>query len=93
MVDSGAEGNFVSKAFVGRMGIPDQAKRDAYDIVAIDGNPLSQEDDGRVSRETKPLPVAIQRHHEDLQFDIVRIASYDIVLGIPWLKRHNPGID
>ena len=25
--------------------------------------------------------------------DVVRIASYNVVLGIPWLKRYNPTID
>jgi hypothetical protein len=32
-------------------------------------------------------------HHESSSFDVCRIGHYPIVLGIPWLRRHNPTID
>ena len=57
-----------------------------------DGNPFTARD-GRVDEETKPLPVAIQQRHEELTLDIVGMASHDTVLGIPWLKEHNPEVD
>ncbi len=40
-----------------------------------------------------PLPVAIQQRHEELTLDIVGMATHDTVLGIPWLKEHNPEVD
>jgi len=48
----------------------------------VDGNPLPNENE-RVDKETKPLSIAIQRHHEKLTFDIVEMAIHDIVLGMP----------
>lgn len=49
----------------------------------IDENLLGN---GKVDKEPKPLPVAIQQHHDGLIFDIVRMATHDIVLEIPWLS-------
>ena len=92
MVDSDATENFMSQKLISRKGLATQRKKDAYDLTVIDGSPLPSED-GRVDTETIPLPIAIQHHHEELTFDIVRMATHDIVLGMPWLKKHNPEID
>ena len=82
----------MSESLVERKRLPTRQKKDAYDLVVIDGNPLPS-GNGRVDTETRPLPVATQRHHEELTFDIVRMATHDIVLGMPWLRKHNPTID
>ncbi len=92
MVDSGATGNFMARALVEREGYPTQKKLDAYNLVVVDENPLL-DGNGRVDKETKPLPIAIQQHHEELTFDIVGMATHDIVLGMPWLKQHNLEVD
>ena len=92
MVDSGATGNFMSQSLLDRKGLPIRKKDDAYDLMVIDGNPLPS-GDGRVVNETTPLPVATQQHYEELTFDVVRMASHEIVLGMPWLRKHNPTID
>jgi len=47
--------------------------------VIVDGNPLLDGNE-RVNKETKPLSIAIQQHHEKLIFDIVRIITHNIVL-------------
>ena len=43
--------------------------------------------------ESGPLPMAIQDHTENINFDVTPLGEYDIVLGIPWLQYHNPTID
>ena len=93
MVDSGATGNFISPELVATLGCATQEKDEPYQLQAIDGNSLSKDDSRGVVKETKPLPVAIQRHHEELTFDIVGMATHDVVLGMPWLKKHNPILD
>ena len=40
-----------------------------------------------------PLPLAFQGHHEEIVLDIVPMARHDVVLGTPWLEKHNPSID
>jgi len=82
MVDSGATGNFMVRALVKKEGYSTQKKPDAYNLVIVDGNPLPDENE-RVNKEIKPLSIAIQQHHEELIFNIVRITTHDIVLRMP----------
>jgi hypothetical protein len=35
----------------------------------------------------------INEHVEELFLDITSLGRHDMVLGIPWLKTHNPSID
>jgi len=82
MVDSDATGNFMIKALVKKKGYSTQKKSDAYNLVIVDENSLPDENE-RVNKETKPLSIAIQQHHEKLIFNIVGMATHDIVLRMP----------
>jgi len=82
MIDSDATGNFMARALVKKEDYSTQKKSDAYNLMIVDENPLLDENE-RVNKETKPLSIAIQQHHEELTFDIVRMATHDIVLGMP----------
>ena len=88
MIDSGASGNFISTSTVNRFGLATQSKEHGYELVAVDGSALPG-----VSEETVPLQLVTQRHHEDIIFDVVEMANHHIVLGMPWLRQHNPTID
>ena len=90
MIDSGASGNFVSKTLVQSIDLPTRTKKDYYRLQLIDGSSLSA---GKVDEETFPLPMSIQRHHEEFAFDVVEMATHNVILGIPWLKKHNPIIN
>jgi hypothetical protein len=92
MIDSGATGNFLSHKFTSSNDLAIQKKKAPYELIVIDGSPLSTKD-GRVDRETMPLPVAIQKHHKKLTFDIIQMATHNVILGMPWLELHNPTID
>jgi len=72
----------MAKALVEREGYSTQKKPDAYNLMIVDENPLPNENE-RVNRETKPLSIAIQRHHKELIFDIVEMTTHDIVLEMP----------
>ena len=41
----------------------------------------------------KGLLRCLGSHTETLQFDVTRLAHFPMVLGYPWLQRHNPSID
>jgi hypothetical protein len=82
MVDSDATDNFMVKALVKREDYSTQKKPNVYNLMIVDENSLPDENE-RVNRETKPLSIAIQQHHEELIFDIVGIATHDIVLKMP----------
>ena len=88
MIDSGATGNFMATRFVKRHGIATREKHEGYELIAVDGSSLPD-----VDSETIPLPLALQRHHEEITLDVTDMASHDVVLGMPWLRKHNPIID
>ena len=90
MIDSGATGNFISRDLVRSADLPTRKKKQQYDLQMADGSTLST---GRVDEETTSLPVAIQRHHEEITFDVVGMATHHVILGMPWLNKHNPGIN
>jgi len=35
------------------------------------------------------LPIAIGVYYEKITFNIIKIAIYNVILGILWLRRHN----
>jgi len=44
---------------------------------------------GSIDKEITSLPFIIQRHYKEMSFDIIRMATYYIILGMPWLKKYN----
>jgi len=88
MIDSGANGCFISERFVQQHGIATRKKKARYELRAVDGSALPD-----VDRETDTIRLAHQQHLEDTSLDVVEMANHDIVLGIPWLEWHNPTIN
>ena len=91
-MDSGATGNFILFRTVEKFMIPQQRKVSPIELRVIDGTPISQ-DGGYIRKETLPTTMRIQQHSEKIQFDIMKISGHNIVLGIPWLKKHNPTVN
>ena len=47
----------------------------------------------KVTREVRVSELLIQGHQEAITLDIIDLAGYDIVFGIPWLEKHNPHLN
>ncbi len=80
MIDSGASGNFISEVLVRLVGLLTRRKKDLYDLRIADGLTLLK---GSVDEETTSLLFVIQRYYKEMSFDIIRIATYYIILGMP----------
>ncbi|HEY9845636.1 MAG TPA: retropepsin-like aspartic protease/reverse transcriptase, partial [Candidatus Caenarcaniphilales bacterium] len=91
IIDSGAAMNAISTKFQKQMRIPCRKKRKPYGLTVVNGSPLPGT--GRVTQETRPLEMTIQQHHEEIILDVLDMASHDVVIGLPWLKRWNPRIN
>ena len=93
MIDSGATGNFMTRKVADTQGLLTQRKADPYPLLVVDGEPISS-NNGMVTHETVPLEMVMLRgHKETIQFDIVNMDNHACILGVPWLRRHNPQID
>ena len=91
LVDSGAGSSYASTQLAQRLKHKKQVKKEPYKLTMADGSPLDQ-DDGWVKNEIHQAHLRIQNHHEQLSLDIVNI-KYDIILGMEWLRKHNPKVD
>ena len=92
MINFDATRNFVSSSLVDKKKLSTQKKKNAYSLMTIDEDSLKGNDE-MIIEETIPLTMTFQQHHEELTLDVVRMISHDVVLGMPWLKLHNPNID
>ena len=49
--------------------------------------------DKQITQQTKLVKLILQKHTKNISLDINNIASYNIILGKPWLQQNNPVID
>ena len=92
MINFDATRNFVSSFFVNKKDLLTQKKKNAYNLMTIDEDPLKSNDE-MIIEEIIPLMMTFQQHHKELTLNIVRMINHDIVLGMLWLKMHNLNID
>ena len=90
LIDSGASACFIDYNFVKRYNITRRKKTSPSVVRVIDGREVQS---GKVTEITSPLRLYIGKHCEKIEFNIIRSPTYPIVLGMTWLKQHNPDID
>ena len=89
LVDSGADDNFIDTSFATQVHIPCQLLPHPKKVFALDGRFLAQ-----VTHRTVPVNLMISgNHHESISFFLIPSPASPVVLGLPWLKLHNPHID
>jgi hypothetical protein len=47
----------------------------------------------KLDQETGDLTIDINDHKEMINFDVMKLGKYKIMLRILWLSKHNPEID
>jgi hypothetical protein len=89
LLDCGATGLFMGKNFATRERI--NTKKLSVPIVVrnVDGSPNEA---GPIT-EVADLILRFKGHYERTIFAITEIGNEDIILGLPWLKEHNPEVD
>jgi hypothetical protein len=90
MVDLGATGNYMNPGFMKKLGLLGKAKAVPELITG-----LNRENLGTLLIITKSGTVlmVVLGHLKYLNFNIILMGWYDVVLGILWLKNHNLVID
>jgi hypothetical protein len=58
-------------------------------LTGLNGEKLSR---NRIEEETGWLPMIIDKHFEMINFDIAKLGRDNVILGILWLRKHNPEI-
>lgn len=89
LVDSGAEGNFMDSALAAKWGLPTTPLQTPLTARALNGAHLAL-----ISLTTVPVSLIISgNHREEIVFYLLESPCNSIVLGHPWLIKHNPHIE
>jgi len=89
MIDSGATEDFIDREVCHKHGIKMIKARNPREIYLADGKPSAM---GPVTHLTK-VPMDIGSHRELATFQVANLQNHEVILGMPWLKEHNPTID
>ncbi len=91
LMDSGAAGNFISSRALTGFKIPRRRNDATYQITTVQGKPLGR---GLVRYHTPEVSLHIGCFHiERISLLVLEEAVVDVVLGRPWLAKHQPTID
>jgi hypothetical protein len=86
MVDSGSEGNFIHPDIVRKYDLITVTRERPLKVTHVQGGTVA------LVKEQAITAVKIGGHREIAVFDICPIGKHRIILGVPWLKRHEPRI-
>jgi len=89
MIDSGATEDFIDQEFCNKCQIRTTKAKNPREIYLADGEPSSM---GPVTH-IATVPIDIGAHKEITTFQVARLQNHEVILGMPWLKNHNPRID
>jgi transposase InsO family protein len=89
LLDSGASGLFIDRAYVERNRIPTRRLQRPIPVLNVDGTP----NEGGAITEVVSLVLKYQEHSERALFAVTSLGGQDLILGLPWLKQHNPEVD
>ena len=89
LLDSGATGLFIDEDFVKAKNITTHKLPHSIAVYNIDGT-LNQH--GSI-KETVELIIRFQDHTERATFHVTTLGGVPIILGHPWLTKHNPDIN
>lgn len=89
MIDSGVSTLFINKRFVKEHNVTTQKLKDSIPVYNIDGTPNQA---GHITH-VAVLGMRIGEHNEQAVFTVTDIGPEDVIIGIDWLRKHNPSID
>jgi len=89
MIDSGATEDFIDQDFCDKYQIRTTKAKNPREIYLADGEPSSM---GPVTH-IATVRMDIGDHKEIAIFQVARLQNHEAILGMPWLKNHNPRID
>ena len=89
MIDSGATEDFIDQEVCNKHGIKMIKAKNPREIYLANGKLSAM---GPVTHMTK-VPMDISSHRELTTFQVANLQNHEVILGMPWLRKHNPTID
>jgi len=89
MIDSGATEDFIDEEVCKKHEIKMIKAKNPREVYLADGKPSAM---GPVTHMTK-VPMDISSHRAVATFQVANLQNHEVILGMPWLRQHNPTID
>lgn len=90
MTDTGAEGKgFIDKSWAKSRNLQFLPLKKSFEIEVFDGHPAES---GRVTHYVRAGLRIADHYQKSMIFYVTKLGSYPIVLGMPWLKQHDPQV-
>jgi len=89
MIDSGATEDFIDREVYNKQGIKMIKAKNHREIYLADRKPSAM---GPVTHMTR-VPMDIRSHWDLATFQVANLQNHEVILGMPWLREHNPTID
>ena len=89
MIASGATEDFIDKGVYDKHGNKTINAKNPSEICLVDGKPSAM---GPVTHMTD-VPMDISSHRELATFQEANLENHEVILGMPWLREHNPTIN
>ena len=85
LIDGGASRDYVADRFVQRWGLP-TTRSERLRVRSADGNIV-------YTSRAATVTLELGGFTDSVQCVVTQLAGYDVILGKPWLARHNPAIN
>jgi hypothetical protein len=89
MIDCRATENFIDQRYIEQNNIPLQWKAIPHRVLAVDGWEVAN----RLVSHEGLVDLTINNHYETIRLYCITIGNTPIIMGLPWLRKHNPNID
>lgn len=86
LIDSGSSAQFISTKLALAIEAPLTEKKVGNTVTLANGSK-------EMSRHKTTITYSLCDFSEEEDFHLLNLATYDLVLGRPWLNRHNPRVD
>jgi len=86
LIDSGASSNFMHEDMARKLNVKLQDQKEPQPVKDIQGRAL-----GWISKYARTA-VNVGQHQEVINFNVIPLGIHGLVLGLPWLQKHDPEI-
>jgi Retroviral aspartyl protease len=92
LLDSGYIRNYINLKWLRKHQIAEKRKSNLYTFSTFDDQPTVYNKDWATEK-TSLIIIKIRSHEETLVINIIKISDYDIILDLPWLRKHELNIN
>jgi hypothetical protein len=92
MVDLGAIDSYMSLETMKRIHLCTREKKKPYELALVNSK-AKRDNNGMVIKETLVFVITISEHTKRAKLNVTQLENHEIILGMPWIKKHNPIIN